>query len=71
MEASDQGPSEPRRSLVQVIVKVLDVNDNAPTFVEIPFTANVSVEIPAGQRIIKVTAIDPDGPGPNSEIYYG
>lgn len=71
MEATDQGQSEPRRSVARITVKVVDVNDNAPAFVEIPFTANVTSDIPAGQRVIKVTAIDADGPGPNSEIYYG
>ncbi|KFD72321.1 hypothetical protein M514_11490 [Trichuris suis] len=68
--ASDQGAAEQLQECASVDVKVLDVNDNTPTFVEYPFEAVIPPTVSAGQRIVKVTATDADGEGPNSEIHY-
>ncbi|CDW55607.1 Cadherin domain containing protein [Trichuris trichiura] len=68
--ASDHGAAEQLEECASVDIKVLDVNDNTPTFVEYPFEAIVPPSVSAGQRIVKVTATDADGEGPNSEVHY-
>ncbi|XP_069001762.1 protocadherin Fat 3 [Embiotoca jacksoni] len=55
------------RVIVQVQVK--DVNDNAPTFVNLPYYAIVQVEAEPGSAIFRVSAIDRDH-GLNGEVTY-
>ena len=43
-----------------VNVKIIDVNDNCPMFVNLPYYAVVSVDDPKGSVIIKVHALDLD-----------
>jgi hypothetical protein len=49
-----------RRSTVPVTITVLDVNDNAPFFVEPTYMANVSEEADIGTTVLIVTAMDRD-----------
>ncbi len=70
VKASDSGVAEPRTSKVVVTVRVVDSNDHSPVFVSVPFVANVSESVSIGQRVVRVSATDADGPGANSEISY-
>uniref|UniRef100_A0A5S6QN81 Cadherin domain-containing protein n=1 Tax=Trichuris muris TaxID=70415 RepID=A0A5S6QN81_TRIMR len=70
IRASDQGAAEQLDQVASVDVKVLDVNDNAPEFMQHPFEAVIPPSVSAGQRIVKVTAVDADGEDPNSELHY-
>ncbi|XP_076064277.1 fat-like cadherin-related tumor suppressor homolog, partial [Oratosquilla oratoria] len=54
---------------VMVNVAVLDVNDNAPVFVNLPYHALVSTNSPRGHVITKVRAVDGDS-GDNGVIRY-
>ncbi|XP_017773804.1 PREDICTED: cadherin-23 [Nicrophorus vespilloides] len=56
-------------SLLKVIVKVTDINDNPPKFTHRVFTGGVSTATSFGTKFMHVKAIDPDH-GPNSEITY-
>ena len=50
-------------------VRVLDVNDHAPRFVQSTFRAAVSETAPVGQSVLTVSAVDLDA-GPNADVRY-
>nr|XP_022919754.1 fat-like cadherin-related tumor suppressor homolog isoform X3 [Onthophagus taurus] len=60
---------KPRVAHVIVNVTVLDVNDNCPMFVNLPYYAVVSVDDEKGSVIAKVHAIDMDS-NENGEVRY-
>lgn len=51
-------PSDP--SLVRVVVKVKDLDDNRPEFEKKLFTTGVRVDAPLQTEILKLTAVDKD-----------
>ncbi|XP_077559071.1 dachsous cadherin-related 1 [Haemaphysalis longicornis] len=53
----------------RVQVSVVDVNDNAPRFLEFPYMAHVSPQAPVGTPVAHVQAQDPDD-GPNGHVLY-
>ncbi|KNC25725.1 putative Fat-like cadherin-related tumor suppressor [Lucilia cuprina] len=58
-----------RRAITQVIISILDVNDNCPIFVNLPYYATVSMEDLRGSVIINIRAIDLDA-NENGEVRY-
>ncbi|XP_077578530.1 protocadherin Fat 3a isoform X2 [Stigmatopora nigra] len=54
---------------VDVIVKVLDLNDNKPSFETISYEATVLEGMPIGIRVIQVQARDPDSAA-NGQVTY-
>ncbi|XP_030632872.1 protocadherin Fat 3a isoform X2 [Chanos chanos] len=54
---------------VDVEVKVLDVNDNKPTFESEVYEASVSEGLPPGTRVLQVRAQDPDWAA-NGQVTY-
>ncbi|XP_043267899.1 fat-like cadherin-related tumor suppressor homolog isoform X3 [Venturia canescens] len=60
---------KPRVAHVIVNVTILDINDNCPMFVNLPYYAVVSIEAQKGDVISKVHAIDMDS-GDNGEVRY-
>ncbi|KAM3912056.1 protocadherin-8-like [Leptodactylus fuscus] len=66
--ASDGG-SPPLSGSTNVIVRVLDFNDNSPTFQESSVTVDLLENAPTGHLIVDLSAIDPDE-GENGEIVY-
>ncbi|XP_054014590.1 fat-like cadherin-related tumor suppressor homolog isoform X2 [Hylaeus anthracinus] len=71
VEAKSQMPDreKPRVAHVIVNVTVLDINDNCPMFVNLPYYAVVSVDAQKGDVITKVHAVDMDSGG-NGEVRY-
>ncbi|KDR10809.1 Cadherin-23 [Zootermopsis nevadensis] len=69
--ASDtpQGGSEQRKSIAVVLVDVLDVNDNAPSFTKRMYSAVVPENVAVGTDVTTVTAVDPDDGG-GGQITY-
>ncbi|XP_071105938.1 protocadherin Fat 4-like [Haliotis cracherodii] len=63
------GGSQPLNSTSQVIVTVSDVNDNAPTFVNVPYIVYIAENSPPGQALVHVLATDPDQ-GLNGRVVY-
>ncbi|KAG8450966.1 hypothetical protein GDO86_003300 [Hymenochirus boettgeri] len=51
------------------IIQVLDVNDNAPSFVSGPFQATVLENAPVGYSVLQVQALDADS-GENARLEY-
>ncbi|XP_023289907.1 fat-like cadherin-related tumor suppressor homolog isoform X2 [Orussus abietinus] len=71
VEAKSQMPDrdKPRVAHAIVNVTVLDINDNCPMFVNLPYYAVVSVDAHKGDVITKVHAVDMDS-GDNGEVRY-
>ena len=59
----------PRVARVVVDVEVIDINDNAPIFINQPYYAILSKDTEKDATVLKVTAIDKDK-GNNGDIYY-
>ncbi|XP_023314181.1 fat-like cadherin-related tumor suppressor homolog isoform X1 [Trichogramma pretiosum] len=61
----------PKKRVAHVIVNVtvLDINDNCPIFVNLPYYAVVSVDAQKSDVIMKVHAVDLDS-GDNGEVRY-
>ena len=68
VEASDSGEI-PLKSKVLVVVNVLDINDNAPTFTQDSYSVSIAEDIDINSEIFEVTASDRDGPN-NNQITY-
>ncbi|XP_044221815.1 protocadherin-8 [Thunnus albacares] len=61
---------EPAKSgSVTVNIKVLDFNDNSPTFEHSSLKVELNEDSPVGHRVLKVHAFDPDD-GINGEVMY-
>ncbi|KAK2512970.1 hypothetical protein Q9233_015860 [Columba guinea] len=56
-------------SSATVFVNLLDLNDNDPTFQNLPFAAEIAEGLPAGSSVFQVVAIDLDE-GPNGQVTY-
>ena len=69
VKSVDKSRKIPRMAHVIVYVKVIDLNDNPPIFINKPYYAVVSRGSPKDSVVLRVTAIDKDV-GPNGEIYY-
>ncbi|TSK22798.1 Protocadherin-15 [Bagarius yarrelli] len=53
VEASD-GAVDPRRTVLTLLVRVLDINDNSPVFSQPVYTVNVPENTPAGTVILRL-----------------
>ncbi|XP_030621286.1 protocadherin alpha-2-like [Chanos chanos] len=63
------GGKPPRSGTVLIIVNVLDVNDNTPTFSKQLFKARVAENVPLGSSVIKLNSTDSDE-GLNGEVVF-
>uniref|UniRef100_A0A8V5GKM8 Uncharacterized protein n=1 Tax=Melopsittacus undulatus TaxID=13146 RepID=A0A8V5GKM8_MELUD len=63
------GGSPPKSGTTQIHVVVLDVNDNAPVFMQDRYIAQILENAPEGSIVLKVVATDQDE-GVNGEISY-
>ncbi|XP_022046460.2 protocadherin-8 [Acanthochromis polyacanthus] len=66
--ASDGGVPAKSGSMT-VNIKVLDFNDNSPTFEHSSLKVELNEDSPVGHRVVKVHAFDPDD-GINGEVMY-
>ncbi|KAH8411154.1 hypothetical protein KR222_008786, partial [Zaprionus bogoriensis] len=57
------------RAITEVYISILDINDNCPVFVNMPYYASVSIGYMKGTVIMQVKAIDLDS-GENGEVRY-
>ncbi|XP_044218767.1 protocadherin alpha-8-like isoform X11 [Thunnus albacares] len=68
LTAVDGGKSA-RSGTLQILVNVVDVNDNTPSFSKSLYKVSVSENVPIGKTILKLNATDLDH-GSNSDIRY-
>ncbi|XP_053423488.1 protocadherin alpha-2 isoform X2 [Nycticebus coucang] len=66
--ATDGGKPE-LTGTVQILIKVLDVNDNEPTFAQSIYKVKLLENTPNGTLVVKLNASDADE-GSNSELVY-
>ncbi|XP_047668902.1 protocadherin-15a isoform X2 [Tachysurus fulvidraco] len=59
VEASD-GAVDPRRTVLTLLVRVSDINDNSPVFSQPVYTVSVPENTPAGTVILRLNATDED-----------
>ncbi|XP_029959550.1 protocadherin alpha-3-like isoform X17 [Salarias fasciatus] len=63
------GGKPPKSGNMNIIVKVLDVNDNVPVFSKDVYSVTVSENAPVDTSVIQVNATDLDE-GPNGDVFY-
>uniref|UniRef100_A0A668AP98 Protocadherin-8 n=1 Tax=Myripristis murdjan TaxID=586833 RepID=A0A668AP98_9TELE len=63
------GGVPPKSGSVTVNIKVMDFNDNSPTFEHNSLKVELNEDSPVGHRVFKVHAFDPDA-GVNGEVVY-
>ncbi|XP_068602561.1 protocadherin-8 [Brachionichthys hirsutus] len=68
LTAADGG-ADSKSGSMSVHVKVLDSNDNSPTFEHSSLKVELHEDSPVGQRVLRVHAFDPDD-GVNGEVTY-
>ncbi|XP_061613657.1 cadherin-7 isoform X1 [Phyllopteryx taeniolatus] len=71
-QAINRRSQEPEEPQSEFIIKVQDVNDNAPQFPDEPYVASVPEMCPTGTTVVQVTATDADDPmfGNNAKLIY-
>ncbi|XP_032925268.1 cadherin-8 [Catharus ustulatus] len=71
-QAVDRDTNQPLEPPSEFIIKVQDINDNAPEFVEGPYHASVPEMSLVGTFVTKVTATDADDPvyGNSAKLVY-
>uniref|UniRef100_UPI001292D650 protocadherin beta-15-like n=1 Tax=Lonchura striata TaxID=40157 RepID=UPI001292D650 len=63
------GGSPPRSGSIEISIIILDVNDNAPIFMQERYIGRVMENMPAGSVVLTVLATDQDA-GVNGDIFY-
>ncbi|XP_077365471.1 cadherin-7 isoform X1 [Festucalex cinctus] len=71
-QAINRFSKEPEEPQSEFIIKVQDINDNAPQFHNQPYVASVPEMCPTGTTVVQVTATDADDPmfGNNAKLIY-
>ncbi|XP_067291209.1 cadherin-7 [Pseudorasbora parva] len=71
-QAVDRQSSRPVEGESEFVVKVQDINDNEPTFLDGPYTSGVPEMAPLGTSVVQVTATDADDPtyGNSARVLY-
>lgn len=68
MVVQDHG-TPPRSATMSVNVRVLDLNDNAPSFAQASYVVEVPEDLPVGALVLQLVAEDPDE-GTNGQVSY-
>ncbi|XP_051785278.1 LOW QUALITY PROTEIN: cadherin-7-like [Erpetoichthys calabaricus] len=71
-QAVDRLTNKPVEPESEFVIKIQDINDNEPKFLDGPYTAGVPEMSPVGTSVIQVTATDADDPtyGNSARVVY-
>eukprot|EP00079_Xenopus_tropicalis_P036748 XP_017950519.1 PREDICTED: cadherin-7 [Xenopus tropicalis] len=71
-QALDRLTSKPKEPESEFVIKVQDINDNEPKFLDGPYTAGIPEMSPVGTSVLQVTATDADDPtyGNSARVSY-
>ncbi|XP_067291203.1 cadherin-20 isoform X2 [Pseudorasbora parva] len=71
-QAINRRSKQPVEPESEFIIKVQDINDNAPEFINEPYVSSIPEMCPTGTTVIQVTATDADDPmfGNNAKLIY-
>ncbi|XP_039600852.1 protocadherin-16-like isoform X2 [Polypterus senegalus] len=70
IQVNDMLSALPTSQTIVVDISVQDSNDHSPQFPEDPLTIVIPENLEAGSSVYTLQAVDKDGSGPNSELYY-
>ncbi|XP_064546558.1 cadherin-related tumor suppressor [Drosophila montana] len=72
VRAEDCAPKESASDIAELIINIIDINDNRPTFLDSPYIARVMENTlpPNGGYLLTVTAFDADTPPLNNQVRY-
>ncbi|XP_076876271.1 protocadherin-16 [Brachyhypopomus gauderio] len=68
--AVDLSPAAPRNATAQVVVAILDVNDNAPFFIQDPLIINVSSRSVSTNQVVATMRAEDKDFGANGSVFY-
>ncbi|XP_068148728.1 cadherin-87A [Drosophila tropicalis] len=68
-EDSPGKPTDAKQSVVELLIDVLDVNDNAPEFVQKKYSTVIPENAPIDAFVVQLEALDADE-GPGGEVRY-
>uniref|UniRef100_A0AAR2JL72 Protocadherin-16 n=1 Tax=Pygocentrus nattereri TaxID=42514 RepID=A0AAR2JL72_PYGNA len=68
--AVDLSPASPRNTTAQVTVTILDVNDNAPFFIQDPLIINVSSRTVSTNHVVATMRAEDKDFGANGSVFY-
>ncbi|KAL7847477.1 hypothetical protein AOLI_G00221950, partial [Acnodon oligacanthus] len=68
--AVDLSPASPRNTTAQVTVTILDVNDNAPFFIQDPLIINVSSRSVSTNHVVATMRAEDKDFGANGSVFY-
>ncbi|XP_076868720.1 cadherin-7 [Brachyhypopomus gauderio] len=71
-QAIDRRTDQPVEPESEFIIKVQDINDHAPQFINEPYVSSIPEMSPVGTTVVQVTATDADDPmlGNNAKLIY-
>ncbi|XP_061877036.1 LOW QUALITY PROTEIN: cadherin-7 [Entelurus aequoreus] len=71
-QAINRRSKEPEEPQSEFIIKVQDINDNAPRFQNEPYVSSIPEMCPTGTMVVQVSATDADDPmfGNNAKLIY-
>ncbi|XP_054622012.1 cadherin-7 [Dunckerocampus dactyliophorus] len=71
-QAINRRSKEPEEPQSEFIIKVQDINDNAPQFQNEPYVSSIPEMCPTGTTVVQVSATDADDPmfGNNAKLIY-
>nr|XP_057915834.1 cadherin-7 [Doryrhamphus excisus] len=71
-QAINRHSQEPEEPQSEFIIKVQDINDNAPQFQNEPYVSSIPEMCPTGTTVVQVSATDADDPmfGNNAKLIY-
>ncbi|XP_025962923.2 cadherin-7 isoform X2 [Dromaius novaehollandiae] len=71
-QALDRLTNKPVEPESEFVIKIQDINDNEPKFLDGPYTAGVPEMSPVGTSVVQVTATDADDPtyGNSARVVY-
>ncbi|KAG9348456.1 hypothetical protein JZ751_002191 [Albula glossodonta] len=68
--ATDLSPASPRNATTQITIHILDVNDNAPFFVQDPMVINVSSSSISSHQVVATMRAEDKDFGANGSVFY-
>lgn len=68
--AVDLSPAAPRNTTAQVTINILDVNDNAPFFIQDPLIINVSSRSVSSHQVVATMRAEDKDFGANGSVFY-
>ncbi|XP_052266459.1 cadherin-23-like isoform X2 [Dreissena polymorpha] len=67
---NDNGGNGGRNGTASLLIKIIDVQDKPPYFINLPYRVNILENATIGTKVLQVTAFDGDKGVPNTSVSY-